>query len=187
MPEWLKALLAAQGSLGFADTLSQVVGKPEYFMMQDRQRNGSPVGGGFQLTDDNVARMGITPTIMQHYGNVGAKLYPGYKGADPRQKLGDMWLGHEFGHMAVLGTRNFDLTDRLVAAYPGAQTTDKEGFADSFQNAVQFLRSHSTDIGILSPASQRIARALLQEPIYSKHPLNQAVALQGVLPQLMRR
>lgn len=187
MPEWLKALLMAQGSMGFADTLHTLVGRPEYYQLANQQRKGVPVGGGFQVSDDYRPTMGITPLIMENFGNVGAKLYPGYQAVDPKQKLGDQVLGHEFGHMAVLGTRNFDLTDRLVAAYPGAQTTDKEGFADSFQNAVQFLRSHSTDIGILSPASQRIARALLQEPIYSKHPLNQAVALQGVLPQLMRR
>lgn len=183
MPPWLAELLAKHQSQGFLDSLSTLVGtQPNFTKVPDRSNRGSPVGALFDLINRQPT-IGITPFTIRNFGNQGAKNYPGYKGVDKEQLLGDQVLGHEFGHVATMGSPNYSLSSALLELEPGAtQGKAKEEFADNFQNAVQFLRSHKTDTKDLNPKSQAIVSVLLKFDPYKDHPINQ---MQEVMRQAL--
>ena len=176
MPEWLKALLAAQGSLGFADTLHTLLGTvPQYQQVKDQQ---NPLGDIMAIagTDQKMNPvMQMTPQMQQQYG---------WTSDQPNVKRGDKFLAHEFGHLLTsAGTKNFDLTSRLFESQEEDLNDEEvnEKFADLFQQSIQFLRDPKADLSKLNEKQAIITNILLQQPIYAQHPINQRRILEQIL------
>lgn len=178
MPPWLIELLNQQNSKGFVDTLSTLAKVlPTFASLQtsDPRRMGN-------TNIDSIGNpvVSLNPQLQQKFARTGEGGYSGYKALDPKQKLGDYVLGHEYGHVLASGANNnFQLSEQLAAL-----TSDgykNEQLADDFQNVVQFLRHGPTDISKLNSRQSLIANILLQQPIYAQHPINQQRKLQQIL------
>lgn len=156
MPEWLKLLLAAHNSLGFADTLQTLTGiNPIY--KQTRKNVQASVA---------AEPKGLTFSVNE-------------------KKIKDVpfAIGHEFGHIAGSGQGNPALGDALTKV--DSKAYKSESFANDFSNSVQFLRNGQTDTTKLSPRQALITNVLLQQPIYRQHPINQRRFLENILAGLM--
>lgn len=182
MPEWLKALLLAHGSLGYADTLATLVGgHPAYVQLPAQKVNGMEMGGGYFVDAQGNHTVGLTPSTIAEYGRKGTASYPGYKALDRNQLSGDRVLGHEFAHMARFAAGgNGALAGMLSNVMPDAYD---ERAADDFQLAAQFLRSCKTDMTRLPTRAQEITKILLSQPIYSEHALNKQNPLAYMIPK----
>lgn len=169
MPDWLRKLLIAQGSLGMVDSLSTLAGgAPEFAKMMDARRGQEQVAANFRDVN-GVPTINLTPTFLQHFARQGMAR-PGYKAVDPNQSFGDYTLAHEFGHYIASGMAPNQSLGLAVADQ--AIATNKEDAADAFQQAFQFLRSGQGNMSQLSPEAQKLAQALLQQDLYRNHPLN---------------
>jgi hypothetical protein len=163
----------AELNAGLLDTLEALVGRPVYAVTTGAPRAAGTLGGEF------VVRDGAPTLLLSEHTLANARVpFSGYRKAgyvpvDSTQTLGEYVVGHEFGHMAVRGT-NYDLVGALLDVDADAQHS--EAFADNFQNAVQFLRSRSTDTSKLSAPVRGIVSVLLRETIFARHPLNVRVA-----------
>lgn len=178
MPDWLRNLLLAYSSVGFADSLSTLVGRePQFVRLPDSRQYASDrtadLGGQFYADKRGNPVIGLSPFTLHAYGRRGSAARPGYRAADSEQRFGDYVLGHEYGHMAASGVGNVELAQQLAEIEPNAEVD--EPFADEFQNAVQFLRRHSTDtLKLNSPRSRKIMNVLLGHEPYGQHPINKA-------------
>ena len=177
IPPWFAQRLAQVKARGFVDTLSKLVGAmPKFAQLPNeppRQLAGSDTGtlaGRFFADARGNPVIGFTPHTLRNFAKVGVAGRPGYVPVDPNQSLLEYITGHEFGHMAATGVPNDRLASALLEIDPDAETS--EGFADAFQNAAQFLRSHSTDTGRLGDTSREIVKILLRFAPYEEHPLN---------------
>lgn len=192
MPEWLKVLLAQQGSVGMVDTLAQLVGQmPEYQKLKTNRRINErgqtvEVTGTASINDKGIPVISLAPNVLAKYGS---KLPEGYgygqTQADSTVRFGDAVVQHEFGHLAPFAGTSPSMTAGIFQAFPDAETSEK--YADSFQNAFQFLRSGRTDIEKLDPKCQILAKAILSHPLYQNHPLNQRQGVQGFIKGVMQQ
>ena len=178
MPPWLLELLKATGSVGMVDSLSQLSGvTPDFNRVKALQPlpgvHGAPVARVTQTGDKPT--INITDQLFNQFAQPLPKGYRGsdYKPVDPNQKFGDTALQHEFGHVAIFTMTQPEVLDGFFKAYPGADGSESEKFADSFQNAFQFLRSGERDLTKLDDKTQLVAKALLKHPLYSQHPINE--------------
>lgn len=173
MPEWMKALLAAHGSLGFADSLAVLAGRAPSYESTPHQtmERGVTRAGRYSVDARGRPIIGLSRFAANNYG---ARLNPGVRGyrpADRNQKFGDYVVGHEFGHLiASGGGDNFKLAGDVAQLDPNAYKDEQ--FADDFQNAVQFLRPGRTDTLALNPRSRRVMNVLLRHDPYKQHVLN---------------
>lgn len=161
-----------QGSAGFADSLSTLIGRtPKYQMIQDFNREGDIGGGRYNSAQGAIE---FTPSFAKDYARQGLGRR-GYTPLNRSQKFGDYVLGHEFGHAATHGTSPFtlDLSDALGIDIPQTNE-DNERFADDFQNTVEFLRGQSTDTLPLSLRQRLIMNVALRHAPYGEHPINKA-------------
>lgn len=169
---WARALLEAGHSLGFVDTLSRLVGVRPQFARLPRLvvAPGQERAANLHHNERGYPIIGLSEHALTRFHERGVPTRASYRAVDTAQSFGDNTIGHEFGHLAASGIRNAPLADALLDIDPEAETS--ETFADDFQNAVQFLRSHSRDTSRLSPRSLRVMRVVLQFAPYANHPLN---------------
>lgn len=173
MPEWLRKLLIASGSLGFADTLQTLAGQPIPFQqMADRGNLSAQV-----LRDraGNPTGIGVTPFLGRNFMEMGmTRLGP--RTGDPSTPFGEYVLGHEFGHLMTSGGQSpitLEISQGLGDNIP--QTNDQnEQLADAFQRSVQFLRKQSTDTASLDPTQRMIMNVLLNHAPFTQHPIAQS-------------
>lgn len=159
MPEWLKLLLAANNSLGFADTLQKLTSiNPVYKQTRNNNIQGQvssePEGVTLSLNEKKIQNVPFT-------------------------------IGHEFGHIAGSGQGNPTMGDEFLKIDPKAYKS--ENFANDFSTTVQFLRSHSSDMKSLSKKQRKIAEVVLKHEIYKDHPINKLNQTLAQLSKLLSK
>lgn len=159
MPEWLKLLLAAQGSMGFADTLHTLLGTvPQYQQMPNMFRGGGDVMAMAGFDRALNPTMSLTPEFSRQFNR-----------RSQGTKRGEKFLAHEFGHLITgPGSKNPELGRMLIELDPENIQTEKgnEAFADDFQQAMEFLRSGGKRK--VSKKARQIADVLIQFQPFTK-------------------
>ncbi len=187
MPPWLVAILKQNKSLGLVDTLAMLTGTmPTMQQVPTIVRNGEyQAAKTYMDAKTMLPMMDLSDSVTHNYGQPLPKGYrgSGYKSADPNVTFGDAVLGHEFGHLA--GGMMFDHMADFEKAF--AQPDRDEGFADAFQNAVQFLRAGTVNSDALDKKSKIIMESLLKHPVYQNHPINTTRGVQGFLQGVMKQ
>jgi hypothetical protein len=183
MPPELLALLEKYNSRGYADTLSTLVGQRPTYNLQpvDVVRDGGKVMAKVTGTNPDSATINLFPAMRKKFGEKTPTGRPGYTALDPSQQFGDYVLAHEFGHVA--SRSNSPLGDRMAELE--LEGGGNEQVADDFQQATQFLRSHSTDTTRVPPRVKRMMDIVLQHHPYENHPITKARAAQA--PSTTRR
>src|SRR5258705_6673294 len=124
MPEWLKLLLMAHGSLGLADTLQSIIKQPIQYQRIAGDKSGL-AGRTKGLT------IGLTPMFDKEFDTKGLYRTKDYVPVDSTQKFGDYVLAHEAGHAITHSDAGIDLSQYLDK--PPETDKENEQLADDFQ------------------------------------------------------